>query len=267
MSQMKLAISNIAWSAEQDFEIYELMKKYDFGGLEIAPTRILPNPAYEQLLSAAKWKADIWEKYGFEIPSMQSIWFGRQEKLFEDVEQRNTLLQYTKKAIDFAKTIECKNLVFGCPKNRALPNGQTSDTTALADVFFKAIGEYAFLNNTVIGMEANPPIYQTNYINTTKEALELVKSVDSKGFLLNLDVGTMIENGEPVEILENNVQYINHIHISEPGLKYISKRTLHQELAEFLKESNYKGYVSIEMQRQDSVQAVAEAMEYVKETF
>lgn len=266
-SQKKLAISNIAWAAENDLEIYELMKKYDFTGLEIAPTRIFSTLPYEQLEAAAKWKEELFKTYGFEIPSMQSIWFGRQEKLFEDDKQRNILIEYTKKATDFAAVIECKNLVFGCPKNRVLPNGQTFENVTQAKGFFKTIGEYAVLHNTVIGMEANPPIYQTNYINTTKEALELIKSVDSKGFLLNLDVGTMIENCESVEILENHARYINHVHVSEPGLKYISKRTLHQELAAFLRESQYNGYISIEMQRQDSVQAVAEAMEYVREIF
>lgn len=266
-SQMKLAISNIAWSDEMDSEIYDLMKKYNYTGLEIAPTRIFPKIPYEQNIAAAKWKTELLEKYGFEIPSMQSIWFGRQEKLFDSAEQRNTLIEYTKKAIDFAASIECKNLVFGCPKNRNLPNGQTFDIEVQAKDFFKTIGDYAFSHNTVVGMEANPPIYQTNYINTTKEALELIKRVDSKGFLLNLDVGTMIENGESVEILENHAQYINHVHVSEPRLKYITKKTFHQELADFLRESQYQGYISIEMQRQDSVQAIAEAMAYVKEIF
>ena len=45
-------------------------------------------------------------------------------------------------------------------------------------------------------MEANPAIYNTNYINTTQEALDLIREVGSDGFRLNLDVGTMLENGE-----------------------------------------------------------------------
>ena len=39
----------------------------------------------------------------------------------------------------------------------------------------------------MLAMEANPPIYNTNYINTDSEAFALVKKIDSKGFLVNLD--------------------------------------------------------------------------------
>lgn len=99
------------------------------------------------------------------------------------------MLDYTKKAIDFAAAIGCKNLVFGCPRNRSLPAG-ADESVAVA--FFKELGEYAYSKGTAIGMEANPPIYNTNYINDTKSALELIEQVDSKGFKLNLDVGTRI---------------------------------------------------------------------------
>ena len=40
---MKLSISNIGWSQDNDETIYELMKKYDYQGIEIAPTRIFPD--------------------------------------------------------------------------------------------------------------------------------------------------------------------------------------------------------------------------------
>ena len=36
---MKLAISNIAWETGEDEQVYALMRKYGYSGLEIAPTR------------------------------------------------------------------------------------------------------------------------------------------------------------------------------------------------------------------------------------
>ena len=38
---------------------------------------------------------------------MQSIWFGRQERLFGSEEEREILIDYTKKAVDFAVAIQC----------------------------------------------------------------------------------------------------------------------------------------------------------------
>lgn len=261
---MKLSISNIAWSKEQDLQVYERMKIYGFTGLEIAPTRIFPEGPYENLERASKWVKKLWETYGFCVPSMQSIWFGRQEKLFGREEEREFLLAYTKKAIDFAESISCGNLVFGCPRNRSLPQGENPGK---GRDFFRELGEYAYARKTVIGMEANPPIYHTNYINDTAGALELLKEVSSPGFRLNLDVGTMIQNQEKLSVLEGQVPLISHVHISEPGLKPIEKRSLHGELADLLRSHHYQGFVSIEMGRQDSLSAVEEAMAYVKEIF
>ncbi len=241
---MKLSISNIGWAAELDEEVYTLLKENAYDGLEIAPTRIIPIAPYDNVNEIKKWADELRKKYGFVIPSMQSIWYGRQESIFGSAEERNLLIEYTKKAIDFAAAVGCGNLVFGCPRNRNMPDGNDD---SLAVEFFKLIGDYAAEKGTVIGMEANPSIYNTNYINSTEQALELIKRVNSGGFKLNLDVGTMIYNEEDLKTLIGKVGLINHVHISEPYLKPICERVLHEELIDILGREGYKGFVSIEM--------------------
>ncbi len=266
---MKLAISNIAWQAADDDAVYALMKKYGYGGLEIAPTRIIPDNPYGQLERARAWAEDVKALYGFEIPSMQSIWFGRSEKLFGSSREWETLASYTEAAVDFAAAIGCRNLVFGSPKNRALPEGEEDIQRRRGVEFFRRVGGYASKKGAIIGMEANPVIYNTNYINTTAEALALIDEVGLDGFGLNLDVGTMIQNNERIETLEGKAGYISHVHISEPHLAPIKndagRRRLHGELICFLKENDYDGYVSIEMGRTDDVALISETLAYVKE--
>ena len=261
---MKLSISNIAWSKEDDERVYALMKKYGYSGLEIAPTRIIPENPYADLESAKKWSEELKKEYDFSIPSMQSIWYGRQEKIFGTAEERAILLSYTRKAIDFAVAVGCRNLVFGCPRNRNLPEGADLST---AISFFKELGEYARSRGTTIGMEANPTIYNTNYINDTKAALKLIKEVDSPGFLLNLDIGTMIQNNEEINELVGNERYINHIHISEPGLKVIQHRKIHNQLHNILFHADYKGFISIEMGTVDEVIKIEEVLKYIRSIF
>lgn len=261
---MKLAISNIAWAAEQDEAVYSLMQKYGFGGLEIAPTRIFPDAPYENIAEAKQWCKDLQEDYGFVVPSMQSIWFGRTEKVFGSNEERKALIEYTKKAIDFAAAIGCGNLVFGCPKNRVKP--ENADNAAAIE-FFRQAGEYAAQKGTVVAMEANPTIYGTNYINRTPEAFALIDEVGSNGFKLNLDVGTMIYNQEAVSELAGKAEYINHVHISEPNLVLIEKRKLHQELADWLREVKYEDFVSVEIGRRDNLTDIENVLCYVKEVF
>lgn len=261
---MQLSISNIAWDKSQDGDIYNKMEQLGYAGLEIAPTRIIEEQPYNNLKTARRWASEIKEQHGFMVSSMQSIWYGRNEMLFGTEAEKKILLDYTKKAIEFAAEIGCKNLVFGCPRNRVKPD---SVDESVAIEFFSEIGEFAFQKGTCIGMEANPPMYNTNYINTTREALELIKVVNSRGFLLNLDVGTMLCNNEDVSSLIGNEEYINHVHISEPGLNRIQNRECHEKLADWLKSFGYDNYVSIEMKKQDTVDSIYSCLEYVKSIF
>lgn len=261
---MKLSISNIGWSANQDDRVYAMMRKNGFTGLEIAPTRIFPQAPYKHIQEAAAWSTKLKQDYGFTVSSMQSIWFGRTENIFGTLKERESLLDYTKMAIQFAQAVGCKNLVFGCPVNRNMPENADLD---IAVSFFKNLGDYAAQHGTVIGMEANPPIYHTNFINDTVSAIKLIEQVDSGGLRLNLDTGTMILNGESLSQIAEKAALISHVHISEPGLTPLKKRKLHAKLYRILKENGYDGFVSIEMGKTEDLSVIEEKLEYSKEVF
>lgn len=262
--RMKLSISNIAWGPQWDNEMYHFLQDSDYTGIEIAPTRLFPEAPYEHCGEAQTFAVWLKDTYGLSVSSMQSIWYGRKEKLFGTARDRQILTEYTKKAIDFASLIGCGNLVFGCPKNRWVEKKELKES---AESFFKELGDYAYKKGTVLAMEANPPIYNTNYINTTAEALALVKKIDSKGFLVNLDLGTMIENKETLDVIIEDIDLINHIHISEPNLIKIAEHPVHKEIARVLRKKAYTGYVSIEMGVQEDICAVKRIMEYVRGIF
>ncbi len=259
---MRLAISNIAWSEEDDEIIYNFLKEHNVTGLEIAPTRIFKENPYEQLENAKKYSNMLKEKYNLNIASMQSIWFGKSENIFQSKSNAEELIKYTKKSIDFANAIGCGNLVFGCPKNRNINNYEEDYPKAIN--FFRSIGEYALNKNIVIAVEPNPVIYNTNFLNTTKEALNFVKEINLDSIKVNYDLGTVIYNEENIEIIKDNIKYINHIHISEPNLKIIEKRELHTKLIKLLNSLNYQRYVSIEMKNNENIDDVKKSIIYVK---
>lgn len=261
---MKISASNIAWTKEYDEQMYDWMLSRDLEGLEIAPTRIIESNPYSYPDRIRDFALQLREKYRLEISSMQSIWYGRGENIFASYAERDFLLDYTRRAVEFAREAGCGNLVFGCPRNRNVPEGANISSGV---EFFKKIAEYAVSNNTVIGMEANPPIYNTNYINTTEQALELIGEVDSEGLKLNLDVGTMIANKDDIAILRGREHLINHVHISEPGLAMIEQRKLHEDIAGLLYEADYRGYVSLEIKTQENIEEVKKAVIYLQEIF
>jgi sugar phosphate isomerase/epimerase len=261
---MRLAVSNLAWNPADNEAVYTLMERYGFTGLEIAPTKIIPVEPYSHIVEAAAWMSDLKVRHALCIPSMQSICYGRNERLFGPDAERESLLGYVKTAVDFAVAIGCGNLVFGCPKNRMIPDGADED---VAVAFFRELGRYAAEKGTCIGMEANPAIYGTNFINTTGQALDLIKSVASEGFLLNLDVGTMIQNGECIDVLNGCGPLINHVHISEPYLKKIRANNLHDQLLSFLASEGYNGFVSVEMGFQENLSDIEDVMKYVNDVY
>lgn len=257
---IKLSISNIAWNSEHDQQMYEYLKQIGYAGLEIAPTRVFPEKPYEKLQEAREFAKMMYEEYGLKICSLQSIWYGRSEKIYGSSKERNALMDYTKTAIDFAEIIGADNLVFGCPKNRCI---EREEDWYIAADFFKALGDYATEHKTVLALEANPVIYGTNFVNKTNEAIKLIKKVESKGFKLNLDFGTIIYNEESITDLIPYIELINHVHISEPNLRLIARRDEHKELLRALRDGRFNGFVSIEMRKQEDINSVLRTIDYV----
>ena len=138
-------------------------------------------------------------------------------------------------------------MVFGNPKNRDTDDVLGNYPTAIE--FFREIGDYALEHNTIIAIEPNPTIYNTRFLNYTEQAVEIASKCGSEGVKVNVDLGTILYNKEDINYLKQIPEYINHVHVSEPGLATIEKRELHGQLFAILKEIGYKRYVSIEMGR------------------
>lgn len=260
---MKLSISNIAWSNDDDQNMYSFLKKHKIAGLEIAPTRIFSEKPYEKLEEALVFSNNLKSDYNLSISSLQSICFGITASIFGTEDERNEILNYTKKAIDFASIINCNNLVFGCPKNRIIGENQMD----IALDFFGELAEYSKAKNTILALEANPDIYGTNFINTSKEAFDFVKEINHDGLKVNFDFGTFLHQNEKINEIEKHLDLINHVHISEPYLELIQEREIHSEFAKMLIHNNYDKYVSIEMKNQNSIEKVQSTVNYIKQTF
>jgi len=131
--------------------------------------------------------------------------------------------------------------------------------------FFGTTGAYATDYGVYISIEPNPPIYGTNFINTTAQAFELCNKLANPGIKVNIDVGTMIYNGESMQIINDNINSINHVHISEPYLVPIEKRQFHRELLTELWKLHYSKFISIEMGSVNDIELVKNSILYIKD--
>lgn len=258
---MKLAVSNIAWDTSQNEHVFAHMKQLGFEYLEIAPTKLADQPyTAEGIACSQSFLAHVKESYGIQLASMQAILYGVSDRLFASEQERDRLFDYICQAIDYAQAVGCPHLVFGSPKNRIM---EDASQYPLAVEFFTRVADYAQEKGVYFSIEANPALYGTNFINTHKEAFDLVRVVNHPHFGVIVDVGSMIANEETVAFLEEHIQQINHIHISEPYLVPIEQRDLHRDLFALLHRLSYDKVVSIEMQQPEDVQVLLNAMAYV----
>lgn len=260
---MKLCASNIAWSPEHDEEAYRLMQALGFDGLEIAPSRVFSDRPYEKLKEAADFALSLRENYGLIVASMQSAFYGKAGRIAGTSQEYLELQKYIHKAAEFADALNCRNIVFGCPKHRKIDSPE--DKTVIEEFLLDA-ADYAGKFGVVIALEANPENYGTNFVNTTAEAVELVTRLNHPFLKMNLDLGTILTNGENLDYTAKNIRLINHVHISEPELAAVKPSNIHKELANILRISEYSGFVSIEMRTQ-GFSEVQRVMNYVREVF
>lgn len=269
---MKIAISNIAWNKEEDKVILPILKKYSISGVEIAPTKIWDDPI-SQSSEEIKAYRKYWEKEGISISSTQSILFGHPElNIFESLEKRKLTLLYIEKMIRVSALLGASAIVFGSPKNRDTKGMEIKQSLDIAADFFYKIGEIAESYETFFCIEPNPKVYGTNFVNTTKEALVVIKRVNHPYFRLHLDSGALSVNKEDYKsAITEGFPYLKHFHVSERDLLPIGSTSLdHKEIASVLKLLHYNRWISVEMRGnnfQNNDKIVEKTLAYVSAAY
>lgn len=268
----KLSISNIAWTRSEDDKVYLLMQQYGFGNLEIAPSRIWDNP-YEQTTSEKERFKELLRTYGISVAAFQSLLFNRPDlTLFTSKESREALFEHLSKNIILAKELGAKALVFGSPKNRVIGNIDKQTAHNISLEFFSRIGEHAAENGVFFCIEPNPHVYGTDFICTTEDAIDLVRTVDHPNLRLNIDLGTIRMNDESLEkTIVQAIPYARHFHISEPFLeKIILDQEKHKQIRTILEKTPYHFVISIEMKTPEETErlsVIESTLAFVSDTY
>lgn len=269
---MKIAISNIAWSRSEDDEISKILFEFSIKAIEVAPTKLLDNPASQTDESVQSY-LNYWDKKDIDIIAMQSLLFGCPElTIFGSNDQRDATLRYLSKVINLGSKLGVSVFVFGSPKNRQTMGLKKSKVMDIATNFFRLLGELAYSNNAKFCIEPNSAAYGCDFICTTDDGIELVKKVAHPGFRLHLDAGVMALNNEEYEkSIERAFEYMEHFHVSEPYLQKIGTgKTNHARIANYLKKLNYDKWVSIEMRDglgESNLSTVSESLGHVRENY
>ena len=255
---MKLAVSNIAWTANEETAVAEELQRQGVRYVEIAPTKVWDDPLHvtDDQIQAYK---NFWAKYNIEIVAFQSMLFGRPDlTLFDTEATRQQTHDYLVAFIELAGRVGAEVLVFGSPKNRQVKTIGQDEAYDIAKAFFKEMGEAAVTNRTNFCLEPNAEAYDCNFVTTAAQGLALVQAVDHPGFELHLDTACMVMAGDDIGAsITNAKNNLRHFHISAPYLQPIEETEVdHQAAADALRAINYQHFVSIEMRPGDEGQNV-----------
>jgi sugar phosphate isomerase/epimerase len=267
---LKLSVCNIAWDAGEHDDVVELLRRRGVRGVEVAPTKLWPDWAGAGPSAAADWR-DRLAAVGFEVPALQAILFGRPDlQVFAAESVREATLAQIGRVAELAAVFGARMLVFGSPLNRKRGDLSPSEARASAIDFFRECGRLCACHDVSLCLEPLPEVYGNNFITCWRDAVELVRAVDTPGFGLLLDTGCIhVAGDDPAEAVMACAGILQHFHVSEPHLVGLGKPAVHhRQVGKALAQSGYRGWISIEMRRgEHPLEQIGEAVDRVRDWY
>lgn len=259
---MKLSISNLAWSNKKFDRVLKLIKKYEFNGIEILPTKIWHdwnNIDKQKLLKLKKYL----NERKLKISSIQSLFYNT-NLLLEKDEDEQKIIKHFENLIKISKLLGCKNLVFGSPSFRKRKYNSKKELELKLINIFKQLKPKLEKYQVFVSIEPNPKIYGCNFINKLSDAYKIINKVKSKNLGIQIDTGCMMLEKENFNQIEKYLKFANHVHLSEKNLSALNENNLFiKKLLNLLKRKKWKKWVSIEMMNKNLTE-IESSLKFIK---
>lgn len=269
---MRISISNIAWNPDIDFEVAKTLNAFKIDAIDIAPDKYFDTTkpiSRGDILNVRKW----WEANGVELIGMQSLMFRRGNLNILDVNQskREEALDHLTNIATIANVLGIKTLTFGSPRNRVKGSLSKEKADAIAIDFFRDLSKVGEKHAVTFCIEANPGIYNCDFLMSTSETAAIIKEIDRENIKLQFDTGTIFLNKESYhEEFRAYCNLIGHIHISEPHLAPIGSSDQHLQISKLLKNFLPQKCATIEMLTKNSsspIDTISEAIKQVTKVY
>lgn len=238
-----LCVSNICVKHISQFQFACILKLYGIKKVQVAPTMLIGS--WDNLDNI---DFSIFEDNGLNVYSFQSITFGLNDlNIF--TETSKDLMNHLKKVVDKAYEKGVNVFVFGCPRNRKVPDGMSiEEKESLFIQFFRELGDHCSSKNITICLEPNAKEYGCNYLNNIKEVGDITRKIDHLNIKMMVDIGNAIMENDDFSKMLDYQDIIYNIDIAEPKIKaFIDPNNANEEFKSVLKNITYDKNINLEM--------------------
>ncbi len=238
---MNIGLSQLAFDKEESEETYNLLYNNGFNYVEGVLTKISPWDSLSQT-SLNQFKSDL-NSNVLKCYSLQSLFFNVPVTSMCDNEG---VISHFSKLLNYAETLGAKILVLGSPNLRK----KEKDWEEKLESVIYNLDKMLDGKNVKVVIEPNCRQYKGEYFFSCSEITSYLKRFRLINIKTMIDTHNLInENLDPIEEFNSNLNYIEHVHISENELLPIKNIDFHKEFAKALRESNYKKGVTYEIKK------------------
>jgi sugar phosphate isomerase/epimerase len=267
---LRLALSNLAWPADQEDAVLSVVSDLGVKGVEVAPTR-LGEWIELSVAGMTTYRARL-ASYGLSVSSLQAVLYGRPDlQLLQDTALFATLLDHMRYVADLGAALGAQVMVLGAPRNRLLGGLLPDEAWQRGRERLRKLGEVVASTGMVIGIEPIPPSYGGEFLTTWSEVARIVREVDHRSIRLHLDTGCVKLGGDAIaDAIIDASDILAHFHVAEENLGGFSNPAMdHRCASKALHQVDYRGWVCIEMREQPEtfLQAIRVALKYVASVY
>ena len=243
------SMPGMAWEEQCD-----LVAGAGYQGIEIAPFSLVQQGVEEISPRTRKDMAACMKERGIECAGLHWLLSPPPAGLHftsPDSAVREKTVAYFRKLIDFCGDLGGEVMIFGSPKGRStegkisVEEAKNNFTAGLGQ-----IADHARKRGVKILIEALSR-NQTDVINTTEEAVDIVKALNHPAIQALFDFhNTLDERLSFVEIIDRYYPFIHHIHVMEMDGRYLGTGNGAADYLpafQLLKDKGYEKWVSLEV--------------------
>jgi sugar phosphate isomerase/epimerase len=267
---MRYAICNETFQGWDHERVCRYAASLGYTGLEVAPFTLAPlitDVSAEQRATLRRQAEEAglviiglhWllaKTEGFQITSPEA-----------DVRQRTA--DYLGELARACRDLGGSLMVFGSPAQRPIPKGATYEEAveAAVDTFRRAAPAIAD-SGVQLCLEPLGPS-DTAFINTCKQACDILDALAHPSFVLHQDVKAMATEPTPItELIHTYANRLGHFHVNDPNMRGPGFGEMNfVPILKALRQVNYTGWVSVEVfdYTPDPETIASESLRYLKE--